>query len=265
MSDMEGDERKGVTNEKICIVMPVGNEEETIADTLTRILKLGIEELFVTPVIDDYSQDNTRKIIEDFEKQYPKKIKLLYNKNATGAIPAYFYGFKYALKNGAKYIIEMDAGNSHMPEQIPSFLEKLEEGYDCVFGSRFIEGGKFINHPYYRVFLSWLGTKVANFYLGTKLKDMTSGFEAFRAEVLEQLNFDAFVSTGHFYQTEMRYYCKEFNATEVPIHYRGSKSRFSFNSLVNAVKELLKVKRNYYANILPNLNKAKGKQKEVLK
>lgn len=250
---------------EIFIVMPVGNEEETIADTLTRILKLEIEELFVSPVIDDYSQDNTRKIIEDFERKYPEKIKLLYNKNATGAIPAYFYGFKYALKKGAKYIIEMDAGNSHMPEQIPLFVDKLEEGYDCVFGSRFIEGGKFINHPFYRIFLSWLGTKVANLYLGTNLKDMTSGFEAFRAEVLEQLNFDVFLSTGHFYQTEMRYYCKEFKATEVPIYYRGSKSRFSFNSLVNAVKELLKVKKNYYTNILPNLNKEKTKQKEVLK
>ena len=119
--------------------MPVGNEEETIANTLARILELEIEDLLVTPVIDDYSQDNTRKIIEDFEKRYPGKIKLLYNKNAMGTIPAYFYGFRYALKNGAKYIIEMDAGNSHMPEQIPGFIEKLEEGYDCVFGSRFIK------------------------------------------------------------------------------------------------------------------------------
>jgi dolichol-phosphate mannosyltransferase len=250
---------------KIFIVMPVGNEEETIADTLARILKLEMEELFVIPVIDNYSQDKTREIIEDFEKKNPEKIKLLYNKEKTGAIPAYFYGFKYALRNGARYIVEMDAGNSHMPEQIPLFVEKLEEGYDCVFGSRFVDGGKFINHPYYRIFLSWFGTKVANFYLGTNLKDATSGFEAFQAEVLDQLNFDAFLSTGHFYQTEMRYYCKEFNATEVPIHYRGSKSRFSFNSLVNAIRELLKVKRNYYTNILPNLNKEKTKQQEVQK
>lgn len=119
--------------------MPVGNEEETIADTLVRIMKLGIEELFVAPVIDDYSSDNTRSIIEDFERKYPEQIKLLYNKTATGAIPAYLYGFEYALKNGAEYIIEMDAGNSHMPEQIPLFVDKLKEGYDCVFGSRFVE------------------------------------------------------------------------------------------------------------------------------
>ncbi len=151
----------------------------------------------------------------------------------------------------------MDAGNSHMPEQIPFFIKKLEEGYDCVFGSRFIEGGKFINHPFYRIFLSWIGTKVANLYLNTNLKDMTSGFEAFRAEVLEQFNFDFFISTGYFYQTEMRYYCKEFNITEVPILYRGSKSRFNYNSLINAIKELYKVKKNYHSNILPNFNNKK--------
>jgi len=240
-------------NQKTFVVMPVGNEEETIANTLARILELEIEDLLVTPVIDDYSQDNTRKIIEDFEKQYPGKIKLLYNKNAMGTIPAYFYGFRYALKNGAKYIIEMDAGNSHLPEQIPGFIEKLEEGYDCVFGSRFIKGGKFIDHPYHRIFISWLGTKIANLYLGTKLKDMTSGFEAFRADVLERFDFDAFLSTGHFYQTEMRYYCKGFKTIEVPIHYIGSKSRFSPNTLLNALKELFKVKKNYYDNILPKL------------
>ena len=237
--------------------MPVGNEEETIADTLTRILKLEIKEIFITPVIDDYSRDNTRRIIENFEKKHLEKLKLLYNKDKIGTVPAYFYGFKYALKNNAKYIIEMDAGNSHMPEQIPFFIKKLEEGYDCVFGSRFIKGGKFINHPFYRIFISWIGTEVANLYLNTNLKDMTSGFEAFRAEVLEQLNFDSFISTGHFYQTEMRYYCREFNITEAPILYRGSKSRISYNSLLNAIKELLKIKRNYYNKILPNFNSSK--------
>ncbi|MEA1925209.1 MAG: glycosyltransferase [Candidatus Altiarchaeota archaeon] len=230
---------------KIFIVMPVGNEEETIADTLTRILRLEMDDLIVTPVIDRYSQDNTQGIIEDFGRDHPEKIRLLYNRDGIGAIPAYFHGFKYALKNSAEYVIEMDAGNSHMPEQIPLFVDKLDEGYDCVFGSRFIEGGKFINHPPHRISLSWLGTKVANIYLKTNLRDMTSGFQAFRAEVLKQLNFDAFLSTGHFYQTEMRYYCKKFNTTEIPIHYTGSKSRFSFKSLINALKELFKVKRNH--------------------
>lgn len=73
--------------------MPVGNEEETIADTLTRILKLEIEEIFITPVIDDYSRDNTRRIIKNIEKKNLEKLKLLYNKSKTGAIPAYFYGY----------------------------------------------------------------------------------------------------------------------------------------------------------------------------
>ena len=248
----------------IFVVMPVANEEETIEDTLNRTLELKIKGLFITPVMDDFSTDNTQKIIKDLEKKHPGKIKLLYNKKCTGTVPAYFFAFKYALKNKAKYIIEMDAGNSHMPEQIPLFIEKLGEGHDCVFGSRFIAGGKFVNHPYYRIFLSWLGTKVANFYLKTNLKDMTSGFEAFRADTLRQLNFDAFSFSGHFYQTEMRFYCKHFNATEVPISYRGSKSRLTFNSILKAFKELLQVKSNYYTNILPKLDKVKTRAKGAM-
>lgn len=226
------------------MVMPVANEEETIRDILNRILELEID-LKITPVIDDYSVDDTQKIIQSFEKKYPKQVKLLYAENSTCPVDAYLFGFKNALDEGVEYIIEMDAGNSHRPEKIPDFVDKLEEGYNCVFGTRFLEDGGFKDQPYYRVFLSWFGTKVANVYLGTNLTDMTSGFEAFKAEVLEELDFDMFLSSGHSYQTEMRYYCKDFNTTETPILYTGSESSFSSDSLIEAFTILFQLKKNY--------------------
>ena len=97
----------------------------------------------------------------------------------------------------------MDGGGSHLPGEIPLFIDKLEEGYECVWGSRFIPGGGLEDDPLYRRILSKGGTLLANYVLGTSLNDMTSGFEAFTKEVLEQFDFDRFLSTGHMYQTEM--------------------------------------------------------------
>ena len=67
--------------------------------------------------------------------------------------------------------------------------------------------------------------------LGTKLKDMTSGFEGFQRKVLEKFDFDAFLSTGHMYQTEMRFYCRKYHSVEVPIHYVGGTSSLKLKSV----------------------------------
>lgn len=237
----------------IFIVMPVGNEEQTIEGTIERIMNLEIEGLLITPVMDSYSKDGTREIIHRMEEKYPRKIKIVNNRIKEGFVPSYICGYKNALKNNAKYIIEMDAGNSHQPEELPRFIEKLNEGYDCVFGSRFMKGGKFINHPFHRIFISWLGTQFSNIFLGTRLKDATSGFEAFNSKVLSMIDLNSFISTGYFFQTEMRYYCKNFRSIEVPITYKGSESRFSSKGFIDAFKEFLAVKKNYKENIEPKL------------
>ena len=140
--------------------------------------------------------------------------------------------------------LEMDGGGSHSPSEIPQFIEKLEEGYDCVWGSRFIEGGEIANQPLYRRILSGGGTILSNLVLGTKLRDMTSGFEGFQRYVLESMDLKAFLSTGHMYQTEMRYYCRNYHTIEVPIHYVGGSSSLKFKSVKEALKILFQLKKN---------------------
>ena len=80
--------------------------------------------------------------------------------------------------------------------------------------------------------------------LGTKLKDMTSGFEGFQAPVLESMNLDKFLSTGHMYQTEMRFYCRNKKSVEVPITYIGGESSLKASSVTDALKILFKLKKN---------------------
>ena len=192
---------------KTIIVMPVANEEDTIGKTIEELLAFGYDDLYIYPVIDAFSKDKTEEIIRSYEAG-TDKVKCIFFEGSTGVISCYLEGYRRALEDGAQRVIEMDGGGSHLPSELPQFIDALEEGYDCVWGSRFIKGGGMEHDPLYRKILSGGGTILSNIVLGTHLKDMTSGYEAFQRYVLENLDFDKFLSTGHMYQTEMKYYCR---------------------------------------------------------
>lgn len=222
--------------------MPVANEEATMGQVIDKILALPYDNLYLYPVVDSYSKDRTEEIIRSYEST--GRVKCIFYKESKGVISCYLEGYRRALADGADCVLEMDGGGSHQPEEIPQFVEKLEEGYDCVWGSRFTAGGEMSHQPLYRKILSSGGTILANLVLGTKLKDMTSGFEGFKAEVLQGMNLNNFLSTGHMYQTEMRYYCRNLNCIEVPIHYIGGDSSLKFKSVTEALSILFKLKKH---------------------
>lgn len=228
---------------KTIIVMPVANEEATMGQILDEILNLPYNNLYIYPVIDSYSRDRTEEIIREKEKKN-NKVKCIFHEKSDGVVSCYLEGFKRALADGAELILEMDGGGSHFPSEIPVFLEMLNKGYDCVWGSRFIEGGSMREQPLYRRILSQGGTILANLVLGTKLKDMTSGFEGFQRGILEDMDLDAFLSKGHMYQTEMRYYCRNKHTLEVPIHYVGTASSLKTSSVTEALRLLFRLKKN---------------------
>lgn len=228
---------------KTIIVMPVANEEATMGQILDEILSLPYDNLYIYPVIDNYSRDRTEEIIREREKG-SEKVKCIFHEKSDGVVSCYLEGFKRALADGAEQILEMDGGGSHLPSEIPGFLEMLDRGYECVWGSRFMEGGSMREQPLYRRFLSQGGTILANLVLGTRLKDMTSGFEGFQRKVLESMDLDAFLSKGHMYQTEMRFYCRNKDTIEVPIHYVGTASSLKTSSVTEALRLLFQLKKN---------------------
>ncbi|MCI8984513.1 MAG: glycosyltransferase [Lachnospiraceae bacterium] len=243
---------------KTIIVMPVANEEDTMEKILDEILALPYDNLYIYPVIDSYSKDRTEEIIRR-KAACNDRVKCIFYRESRGVISCYLEGFRRALKDGAEQILEMDGGGSHLPAEIPQFLTKLEEGYDCVWGSRFMEGGSMRRQPLYRRILSQGGTFLANFVLGTRLKDMTSGFEGFSRRVLEEMNLDAFLSTGHMYQTEMRFYCRHLRTVEVPIHYTGTASSLKGSSVTEALRLLFQLKKNE-CRVIPPQHRAAGKK-----
>ncbi|MEO8210381.1 MAG: glycosyltransferase, partial [bacterium] len=158
------------------------------------------------------------------------------NKNV---VDAYIRGYKEALNSNAEYIIEMDAGLSHDPSSIKDFLKLLSENYLCVYGSRFIKGGSMGDSPAKRQSLSRTGTILSNFLLGTKLHDMTSGYQGFHRSIVKLFTSYPLKSKAHFYQTEIRYILRKYKYKEIPIQYQAPSPRVSKKAIINSLETLL--------------------------
>lgn len=235
--------------QKVGISMPVANEEATIKGFLDDLLQEAAKLPYsfnVYVVMDNFSRDRTLEIVQHLADNDPR-VKLVFYSESTGVVSCYLKGFKEALADGCDFIIEMDSGGSHPPAKIGGILQGLDqEGYDAVFMSRFMREAGIENFPFYRRVVSRGGTILANLWLGTRYSDATSGFEAFRREVLLSMNLDAFISTGGIYQTEMKYYCHAggFKVKELPFVYVGTTTAFKSKWIWIALRTLFRIKYN---------------------
>jgi dolichol-phosphate mannosyltransferase len=169
------------------VVIPMANEEvdfQPFVKLLTEVLD-KTESGKVYFIIDKVSTDNTLELCNDLSVKDERFITVWAPENKN-VVDAYLRGYKEALKNKHEIIIEMDAGLSHDPRAIPMFLRILNEGNECAFGSRFINGGSICESNWKRSFLSKTGTILSNLLLGTKMYDMTSGFQGFHAPIVEK-------------------------------------------------------------------------------
>lgn len=225
------------------IIVPMANEEKDFG-IFARALAKVLDELSsgkVYFVVDKVSRDNTFQLCRDLSC-IDGRFVTVWAPETRNVVDAYLRGYREAYQAGHDFIIEMDAGMSHDPQAIPMFLDALQQGYECVFGSRFIAGGSIGDSPLKRRLLSQGGTLLANLLLGTRLRDMTSGFQGFHAHALGKLLEYPLLSKAHFYQTEVRYLMRDFKHVEVPIHYRAPSPRVSRNAISNS----LSVLRHYF-------------------
>ncbi len=224
---------------KWAIVVPMANEEVDF-EPFIKMLNFVIDELNpgnIYFVIDNASKDKTLEFCKALSAKDARYVTVWAPENKN-VVDAYVRGLKEAYLAGHDLIIEMDAGLSHDPRALPMFLRVLNEGNECAFGSRFINGGSMGDSPFKRRMLSKVGTVLANILLGTKLKDMTSGYQGFHRDVVEKIIAHPFKSKAHFYQTELRYLLRKRRNFEVPIHYQAPSPRVSKNAIKNAYKTL---------------------------
>ncbi len=188
-------------------------------------------------IIDNASKDRTLDLCQELSAKDPRYVTVWAPENRN-VVDAYVKGLRVAYEAGHEIIIEMDAGLSHDPRAIPMFLRVLNEGNECAFGSRFINGGSMGDSPFKRRLLSKTGTVLANILLGTRLHDMTSGYQGFHRDVVAKIINHDFKSKAHFYQTELRYLLRKRRNYEVPIHYQAPSPRVSQNAIKNAYQTL---------------------------
>jgi len=217
------------------VIIPMANEQEdfqpfvnAVSDVLD---KLGCGKIYF--VIDKVSKDNTLDLCNNLSQKDTRFITVWAPQNKN-VVDAYINGYREALKNNHDFIIEMDAGLSHDPRALPMFLRVLNEGNECAFGSRFINGGSICDSTWKRTFLSKTGTILANLLLGTKMYDMTSGFQGFHNHVVEKFVAYDLLSKAHFYQTELRYLLRNTRYAEIPIHYRAPSPSVSKKAIYNS-------------------------------
>jgi len=228
------------------IVCPMANESDTAVAFVNEVLETCNRHEFKAvkffAVLDKVSKDGTRNILEDLAREEPR-LKVVWAPENRNVVDAYTRGYREALAAGCDWILEIDAGYSHQPSDIPQFFEQMSKGYDCVFGTRFAKGGTLSETSAQRRLVSQGGTTLANLILGTKLSDMTSGFELFSKPVLQNLMEKGISSQGPFFQTELKTYCRGLRWVEVPIQYRAASHNISNASLKDAFANLWRLFR----------------------
>jgi len=168
-------------NVECSIVVPLYNEAEAVPELYGRLTKtmgqvgLSYELIFV----DDGSTDKTLQLLKNIVNKDNKVIVVELRRN-FGQTPALAAGLDFAK---GRIIISMDGDLQHFPEEIPAFIEKIEEGYDIVSGWR----KKRVDDLFVRRIPSKIANCLAAKISGINIHDFGTTFKAYRHEIIDQL------------------------------------------------------------------------------
>ena len=228
----------------ILVIIPTFNE----ADNIPRIVPLVLNQdpRIEVLVVDDNSPDGTGDLADDLADELDR-VHVLHRSGKQGLGRAYLEGFEWGLERGYALLIEMDADFSHDPDALPEFIAKAGD-FEVVLGSRYV-GGRVtvINWPMNRLLISYFGSRYARFVTGLPVRDATGGFNCWRREVLEALDFDRIESNGYTFQIELklRAWRRGFSLTEIPIIFAerdSGESKMSKKIVLEAVWKVWKLR-----------------------
>jgi dolichol-phosphate mannosyltransferase len=167
---------------KYCLCIPIINEGERIHKQLQRAQQHGIDKLVDIIICDGDSSDGSTEI----NKLKELGVNTLLIKKDTGKQGAQLrMGFWFALERGYEGIITIDGNNKDSIESVPLFIEKLEEGFDFVQGSRYVEGGKAINTPKIRHFaVKFIHSPLISITARHRFTDSTNAFRCYSKKYL---------------------------------------------------------------------------------
>lgn len=170
---------------RLSVVIPAHNEEGSIGSSIQQVHstleKHGIEHEIL--VVNDNSRDRTEEILKTLMTGIPS---LRYITN-TGA-----HGFGHAVRLGLEHfsgdcVAIMMGDMSDSPDDLVRFYNKMLEGYDCVFGSRFIRGGKTYDYPLLKLVINRMANTIVQVTFGIRYNDTTNAFKLYKQETINGL------------------------------------------------------------------------------
>lgn len=180
------------------VVVPTYNEVDALADAVAAIRRHA-PDLDIL-VVDDNSPDGTGALADRLAEA-DEHVRVLHRPEKLGLGPAYRAGLGLGLREGREILVEMDADLSHPADRLPALVEATQRA-DLVIGSRYVPGGGTENWPAHRRALSSGGNRYVRVVTGLPVADATSGFRAFRREVLEAIGLEDLASDGYSFQLE---------------------------------------------------------------
>lgn len=219
------------------VVLPTYQESANIEEVLRRALKAA--PALSVLVVDDGSPDGTADIAEGLSDELGS-VEVMRRPSKSGLGSAYRDGFRRGLAEGFDILIEMDSDLSHDPAALPELIAGIEAGADLVIGSRYVPGGSIPDWSWHRRALSRWGNRYASKVLGIDISDATSGYRAYRSEIMAKIDFHDVKADGYGFQIEMAYRVCGVGGTvkELPISFvdrtRGT-SKMSGRIVVEAL------------------------------
>jgi glycosyltransferase involved in cell wall biosynthesis len=217
------------------VVVPFYNEQENIPPLYVKLTEVmdALGEPYELVFVDDGSKDSTFKVLSDIYEHDPR-VNVVQLRRNFGQAPALKAGFDFAR---GEIIISMDGDLQHDPEEIPRFLERIEEGYDLVSGWRVTRTDHWLMRQLPSRVANWMMAKLS----GVDLHDFGTTFKAYRREVLSEIHL---YGELHRFIPALASWAGA-SVAEVPItniQRKSGKSNYGISRSVRVLLDLLSVK-----------------------
>ena len=226
------------------LVLPTLNEAENLGRLVARIRTR--DRALRILVVDDASRDGTAEMADELARE-DGALEVIHRTGKPGYGEALTDGFRRALAAGAAAILTSDCDFSHDPDDIPRLLAALQGGHVAI-GSRYVESGRIRDWSLSRRLLSAAANAFVRVLFRLPARDCTSGFRAYRREVLEGVPWDRLHSTGYSFLVEVLYWAAQPSGRrvhEVPICFvdrKEGRSKMGLRQIVFGAANLLKLR-----------------------
>lgn len=166
----------------LSLVIPAHNEADGIAPTVRAFAgRLRGDAIpFEIVVVDDHSTDGTGGVLEGLREELPE-LRRIENPRSGGFGHAVLAGLE-TFRGDAVCIVMADASDD--PADVITYYQTLSQGYDCVFGSRFVAGARVVDYPQHKLLMNRLANTFIRVLFGLRLNDTTNAFKCYRREVI---------------------------------------------------------------------------------